>query len=470
MFMLRDKVTELIAREEQRQQETLMMIPSENYASPAVREACASVFMNKYAEGYPGRRYYEGNEVVDELEIYVQNLARDTFGVSHVNVQPYSGSPANSAVQMAILEPGEVMMGMTLSAGGHLTHGHPEITFSGAFYTSVQYGVDGKGRIDFDAVGALAREHRPRLIIAGTTAYPWVLDFEKFGAIADSVGAFLLADISHIAGLVVVGAHPSPAEHAHVITTTTHKTLRGPRGAMIMVTEKGMQKDPSLAQKIDRAVFPGLHGGPHNNTTAAIGVALEEAREGAFREYGRRVVENAGVLAEELKGCGLKVWGTENHLMLLDFSEFGGGMQVAYALNQAGIVANKNAVPFDPNPPVYASGVRVGTPALTTRGMGAKEMRQIARWISRVAEYCERWPLPDNSEQRRPFANRFKGELDGDRFLGSIGNEVRELCRLFPATGARRFARQAASPGAYAFSLSAPSNGRVVKHTSPVPD
>jgi glycine hydroxymethyltransferase len=423
--------------------------------------------MNKYAEGYPGRRYYEGNAVVDELELYVQDLAKETFGVAHANVQPYSGSPANSAVQMAILEPGDVMMGLTLAAGGHLTHGHPEITFSGAFFTSVQYGVDRQGQIDFDALTALVREHRPRLIIAGTTAYPWLLDFEKFAAIADAVGALLLADISHIAGLVVAGTHPSPAEHAHVLTTTTHKTLRGPRGAMIMVTEKGLERDPRLALNIDRAVFPGLHGGPHVNTTAAIGVALEEAREKAFKTYGRRVVENAAVLAESLKERGVKVWGTENHLMLLDFSVFGGGMQVAHALDEAGIVTNKNAVPFDPNPPLYASGVRVGTPALTTRGMGALEMRQIARWVSQVAEHCENWPLPESREERSDFAQRFRRALYDDRLLNQIRGEVKELCRLFPLA-----AQGIADPlyHDYAYSLTVPANGRAIADAPPMAD
>jgi glycine hydroxymethyltransferase len=460
MSWLRDTVFDLIVKEEQRQQETLMMIPSENYASPAVRAACSSVFMNKYAEGYPGRRYYEGNEVVDELEAHVQDLAKEVFGVSHANVQPYSGSPANSAAQMAILQPGDVIMGMALASGGHLTHGHPKITFSGSFFKSIQYGVDASGTIDFDKLAALAKQHRPRLIIAGTTAYPWILDFERFGAIADSVGAYLLADISHISGLVVAGVHPSPADCAHVITTTTHKTLRGPRGAMIMVTKRGMRKDPGLAQKINRAVFPGLQGGPHNNTVAAIGVALEEARSESFKTYGRQVVHNAMVLADELKRVGITVWGTENHLMLLDLTDFGGGMQVAYALGQAGIVANKNAVPHDTNPPLYPSGVRIGTPAVTTRGMGKPEMKQIAAWVSAVAAHCEKKRLPAAREERGDFAKRLKRELEQDAFLKEVRAEVRELCRLFPTDSGFAFGQQVGFIRPYQRFPAVPSNGR----------
>ncbi len=421
------RVKDLIAREEERQKSSLMLIPSENYCSQAVREAVGSVFSNKYSEGYPGKRYYEGNEVVDELERYVQDLAKNLFKVPHVNVQPYSGSPANAAVEMAILEPGETLMGLKLSGGGHLTHGHPKITFSGKFFKSVRYGVDEKGRIDFEKLRELALEHRPKLIIAGTTSYPWILEWEKFRQIADEVGAYLMADISHIAGLVVGGVHPSPVPYVDVVTTTTHKTLRGPRGAMIMVTERGLKKDPDLGKKIDRAVFPGLQGGPHNQATAGIGVALEEASQSKFKEYARKIVENAKVLADALRERGIKVWGTENHLMLLDFSEWSGGTQVAKAMAKAGLIANKNTIPHEKGSPFYPSGVRIGTPGVTTLGMGKKEMEQIAEWIKRVVYEVEDWKLPSLKEERRDFMKKFESFINESGELVRIKREVEEM-------------------------------------------
>ncbi len=421
------KIKDLVAKEEERQRKTLMLIPSENYCSRAVREAVGSVFSNKYSEGYPGKRYYEGNEVVDELERYVQNLAKTLFKVPYVNVQPYSGSPANSAVQMALLEPGETLMGLELSGGGHLTHGHPKITFSGKFFKSVQYGVDKEGRIDFKKLRELALKERPKLIIAGTTSYPWILEWQNFREIADEIGAYLMADISHIAGLVVAGVHPSPVPYVDVVTTTTHKTLRGPRGAMIMVTERGLERDAELGKKIDRAVFPGLQGGPHNNVVAGIGVALEEATKPEFKEYGLQIVKNARTLAIELRKRGIKIWGTENHLMLLDFREWLGGAQVAYAMAVAGLIANKNTVPHDPSSPFYPSGVRIGTPGVTTLGMKEREMKQIADLISRVVGVAKEWVLPDKKEEWREFMRRFKGEMKTNLELVKIRQEVREL-------------------------------------------
>ncbi len=420
------KIKDLVAKEEERQRTTLMLIPSENYCSQAVREAVGSVFSNKYSEGYPGKRYYEGNEVVDELERYVQNLAKKLFGVPYANVQPYSGSPANSAVEMALLEPGETLMGLKLSGGGHLTHGHPKITFSGKFFKSVQYGVDKEGRVDFEKLRELALKEKPKLIIAGTTSYPWILEWQKFREIADEVGAYLMADISHIAGLVVGGAHPSPMPYADVVTTTTHKTLRGPRGAMIMVTERGLERDAELGEKIDRAVFPGLQGGPHNQVTAGIGVALEEAGKPEFKNYARQIVENAKSLARFLRKRGIKVWGTENHLMLLDFSEWGGGAQVAYAMSLAGMVANKNTVPHEKHSPFYPSGVRIGTPGATTLGMGEREMELIAEWIGRVVEVAKEWPLPSAKGERKEFMRKFREEMKRKEELKKVREEVEE--------------------------------------------
>ncbi len=404
-------IQNLIQQEQKRQEETITLIPSENYASKAVREAVGSVLTNKYSEGYPGRRYYQGNRFIDELETIAIQNAKKLFGVPHANVQPYSGSPANSAVYFGLLNPGDIIMGMNLASGGHLTHGHPKITFSGKYFDSVQYRVDEQGLIDYEEVERLAREYQPKLIVAGLTAYSRILDWEKFAKIADAVGAILMADISHIAGLVVAGVHPSPVSFAHVITTTTHKTLRGPRGAIIMVTQKGLDKDPDMAKKIDRAVFPGLQGGPHNNTTAAIAIALEEASKDSFKNYARTVLANAKVLAEELTkhGFDLVTGGTDNHLMLIDLRKQNIlGKDAAILLEEAGIITNYNAVPFDPNPPMNPSGLRIGTPAVTTRGMGENEMKKIASWISEVLQnkadteqiaqevksLCQKFPMP----------------------------------------------------------------------------
>ena len=409
MLIRVNKIFELIQQEQKRQEETITLIPSENYASKNVREAVGSVLMNKYSEGYPGRRYYQGNRFIDESETIAIENAKKIFGVPHANVQPYSGSPANSAVYFGLLSPGDVIMGMNLASGGHLTHGHPKITFSGKYFDSVQYGVDEEGFIDYDEVERIAKEYQPKLIVAGLTAYSRILDWEKFAKIADSVGAILIADISHIAGLVVAGVHPSPVNFVHVITTTTHKTLRGPRGAIIMVTQKGLDKDPEMSKKVDRAVFPGLQGGPHDNTTAAIAIALEEASNNSFKDYGKKIVENAKVLAEELTkyGFNLVTGGTDNHLMLIDLRKQNIlGKDAAILLEEAGIITNCNAIPNDPNPPMNPSGLRIGTPAVTTRGMGEVEMRLIAKWINGLLV-----------EKINP---------------GKIALEVKALCKKFP--------------------------------------
>jgi glycine hydroxymethyltransferase len=384
-----DEITHLIAEEERRQKETLMLIPSENYASSEVRQALGSRLTNKYSEGYAGKRYYQGNKIIDQIEDIAINRAKELFGVPHVNVQPYSGSPANAAALMAMAQPGETIMGLKLSGGGHLTHGHPKITFSGKFYNAVQFDVNEEGWIDYDEVERMAIEAKPKVLIVGTTAYPRKLDFAKFGQIADKVGAYLLADISHIAGLIIGGVHESPVPYAHVVMTTTHKTLRGPRGAMLMVTEKGLSRDADLAKKIDRAVFPGLQGGPHDNVTAAIVIALEEALQPKFKEYAAQIVKNAQALAGELANRGIKLTtgGTDNHLMVMDLRGTGlNAKETVQKLEEAGIVTNYNSVPHDTNPPANPSGIRLGTPAVTTRGMKEPEMIQIAQWISEIIE------------------------------------------------------------------------------------
>lgn len=404
-----DKVFQLIEREAKRQSEVLRLIPSENYAGPVVRQAVGSILMNKYSEGYPGRRYYQGQKYIDQIEDLARERAEKLFKVPHANVQPYSGSPANLAVYFALCQPGDVIMGMSLPHGGHLTHGWG-VSITGKWFKSIQYTVDQYSHlIDYDQVARLAKAHQPKLIWAGATAYPRLIDWQKFSEIANSVGAYFIADISHLAGLVVAGVHPSPAKFCHIITTTTHKSLRGPRGAMIMVTSRGLKKDKDLARKIDRAVFPGLQGGPHQHTIAGIAVALAEAAAPAFKKYGQQVVKNAKALAVELqaRGFDLITGGTDNHLILVDLrSKKIGGAEAALRLEKANIIVNKNTIPFDPNPPFKPSGIRLGTPAITTRGMKEAEMKQIANWIDavlagqpiasikrRVTSLCRRFPI-----------------------------------------------------------------------------
>lgn len=406
------EVTEILLKEMERQQFTLNIIPSENYASKEVRHACSSVLMNKYAEGYPKKRYYQGNANTDSIELLAIERAKKLFGVEHVNVQPYSGSPANQAVYLAVCLPGDVIMGQALPDGGHLTHGW-KVNFSGMHYSSIQYHVDNNGFIDFDEVRRLALEHKPKIIWCGATAYPREFPFEEFAKIADEIGAYLIADISHIAGLVAAGVHKSPVPYAHVITTTTHKTLRGPRGAMIMITKKGLDKDAELASKIDKAVFPGLQGGPHENIIAAKAIAFKEAASEEFKEYARQIVRNSKILAETLKELRIKLVsnGTDNHLILIDLTNYGVGLgkAVAVALEEAGIVCNANSIPNDPSTPFKPSGLRIGTPMVTTRGMKECEMKRIALWISQVIKEPENKLLKEN-----------------------IKEQVESLCRKFP--------------------------------------
>jgi glycine hydroxymethyltransferase len=395
--------------ERERQTWKIELIASENYASRAVLEAAGSWLTNKYAEGQPGRRYYGGCEHVDVVERLAEERALSLFpGAESVNVQPHSGAQANIAAYMAVLDHGDAILGMSLAHGGHLTHGHP-INFSGRFFEVHAYGVSEKdGRIDYDALERQAQQVRPRLLVAGASAYPRIIDFERMGAIAHGVDALLLVDMAHIAGLVAAGLHPSPFGHADIVTTTTHKTLRGPRGGMIFGTAE-------LARSIDRAVFPGTQGGPLMHIIAAKAVALLEAHSEAFREDQRRTVENASVLARTLlsNGTALVSGGTDNHLILVDVTPLGvTGTVAEQLLDEVGITVNKNAIPFDPLPPNTASGIRVGTPATTTRGFGADEMRRIGELIVRTLR-----------------------DRDDPDTLRSIRREVKEICARFPVPG-----------------------------------
>jgi glycine hydroxymethyltransferase len=402
------ELADLIVAEERRERDTIRLIASENYASAAVNAASGSILCNKYSEGYAGKRYYEGQQEIDKIETLAIGRAKALFGADHANVQPYSGSPANLAVYFAFLKPGDTVMGMGLPAGGHLTHGW-NVSITGQYFRSVQYGVrKSDGRIDLDEVRDLARKERPKLLFAGGTAIPRTIDFAAFAEIAREVGAIFAADIAHIAGLIAGGVHPSPVPYADVVSTTTHKTLRGPRGGMLMCTA-------AHAKAIDRAVFPGLQGGPHNHTTAAIAVTLKEAATPAFKVYAAQIVANAKALAAALveRGFDLVTGGTDNHLLLADLTSKGvPGKPAAKALDEAGLVLNYNTVPFDPRKPFDPSGVRLGTPAVTSRGMEEPEMRQIAAWIDQVVA------APDDAGVK-----------------ARVAGEVRELCAKFPAPG-----------------------------------
>ncbi|GAA3798079.1 serine hydroxymethyltransferase [Sphaerisporangium flaviroseum] len=406
------EIAELIKAEERRQTDTVKLIASENYVSRAVLEATGSVLTNKYSEGYAGKRYYEGQQVIDQVETLAVERAKSLFGVAHANVQPYSGSPANLAIYMAFLNPGDTVMGMGLPFGGHLTHGW-SVSATGKWFNPVRYGVrQDTGRIDMDEVRSLALEHRPKLIFCGGTAIPRTIDFPAFAEVAREVGAVLAADIAHIAGLIAGGAHPSPVGHADVISTTTHKTLRGPRGAMLMATSEEHGK------ALNKAVFPGLQGGPHNHTTAAIAVALREAATDDFKTYARQVVTNAKALADELssRGFDLVSGGTDNHLILIDLTSKGAaGKPAAQALDRAGLETNYNTVPFDPRKPFDPSGLRIGTPSVTSRGMGEAEMRQIGAWMDEVVTAIA------------------KG--DAEDVIARVHGEVSELTAKFPAPG-----------------------------------
>ena len=419
-----------------RQADGLELIPSENYTSPAVMEAMGSILTNKYSEGYAKKRYYGGQEFIDEIELLAIERAKKLFGVPHANVQPYSGSPANLAVYLATCQPGDAIMGLNLPDGGHLTHGW-KVSATAMFYKSYPYHVKADGRVDIDEVWALAKEHKPKLLWAGATAYVFQYEYDAYAEIADSVGAYFAADIAHVAGLIAAGAHKSPVPHAHIVTTTTHKTLRGPRGGMIMVTDRGIAKDPELPQKIDKAVFPGLQGGPHDHQTAAIAIALKEASTKEFSAYGKQIVANSKALASSLKSNNLTLVGdgSENHLILLDLVPLfgpGGGVFASEVLEEAGMTANKNTIPKDPGSPFYPSGLRLGTPALTTRGMKEAEMKKVGEWIARAIHEVSSFRLPTESKERAAYLETFRSALAQNAEIKKIREEVRAFCKNYP--------------------------------------
>jgi len=399
------QIYELIRQEKARQSGSIRLIPSENYVSRAVMLASGSCLTNKYSEGYPGRRYYEGQQVTDLVEKLAQERAKKLFKADHANVQPYSGSVANLAAYLALAQPGDTIMGLSLPHGGHLTHGW-KVTASGKIFNSVQYGVDPKtGRFDYDQIEDLAKKHRPKIIISGATAYPREIDFEIFGRIAERVGAYHISDIAHIAGLVVAGIHKSPVPYADIVSTTTHKTLRGARGGMLLCKAEH-------AEKVDRSVFPGLQGGPHMQTITAIAVALAEADTPEFIAYAKQIVKNAKALAEKLLeyGFNLVSGGTDNHLILIDLrNKKVGGKKLAKALDRARIVTNYNTIPNDPAPPTDPNGLRIGTPAITTRGMKEEQARQIATFINTIVE-----------------------NIDNESVIERVAKEVLLLCSQFP--------------------------------------
>ena len=414
-------VHELVEKERRRQADGLELIASENFVSTSVLEAAGTVLTNKYAEGYPGRRYYGGCEVVDEVERLARQRALELFGAEHANVQPHSGTTANMAVFFAFLQPGDTLMGMDLSSGGHLTHGHP-LSYSGRDFKVVSYGVDRESeRIDYDEVERLALEHRPKLLICGASAYSRIIDFERFRHIADQSGSMLMADIAHIAGLVAAGVHPSPVPYCDVVTTTTHKTLRGPRSGLILCKKK-------YRKALNKALFPGIQGGPLMHIVAAKAVAFKEALSEEFRAYQQQIVANARRLAETLEQRGYRIvsGGTDNHVFLLDVSSRGQTGKVAEeALEQAAITVNKNTIPYDPNPPLVASGVRLGTPALTSRGMDEQAMEEVGTLIADALEKAgDAAGLEDVRGRVKALADRFPPLLRSRLTLGEVARSV----------------------------------------------
>ena len=401
--MYKDEIFEYIQEEAKRQKEGIELIASENYVSEDVLKAMGSILTNKYSEGYPHKRYYGGNKYIDKIEEECIKRAKELFGAEHVNVQPYSGSPANLAVHFAFLKPGDRTMGMDLSAGGHLTHGF-KVSISGKYFDSVSYGVNKEGYIDYDDVRRIALEHKPKLIWSGFSAYSRIVDWNEFRKIADEVGAILVADISHVAGLIAAGLYPSPVGIADVVTTTTHKTLRGPRGAIIMCKEE-------YGELIDKAVFPGLQGGPHNHITAGIAVALKEAQSDEFKEYARQVISNAKALVSSLadKGFSIVSGGTDNHMFLVDTIKSIGksGKEVSDILESVNITLNKNAIPFDERKPWDPSGVRIGSAAVTTRGMKEKDMFQISEYIYRALYDSSEDNLKRIKDEVKDFSKKF---------------------------------------------------------------
>ncbi len=402
-----DDVYQAVIGEEKRQKEGLELIASENYVSPAVLEALGSVFTNKYSEGYPGRRYYGGQTFTDKVESLAIDRAKQLFGAEHVNVQPLSGAPANVAAYFAVLEPGDTVLGMDLSHGGHLTHGHP-VTYMAKLYNFIRYKTTAEGGIDYDQIEQMAREHKPKLILVGYSAYSREIDYERVKKVADEVGALTMADIAHIAGLIAAGEMNNPVPLFDLVTTTTHKTLRGPRGGMIMCKQH-------LKKAIDKSVFPGFQGGPHENNIAAKAIAFAEALKPEYKEYARQIMKNAKAMEEEMRSLGFKLMfgGTDNHLLLIDVTNKDAtGKEAEFALDEAAITVNKNMIPDDPRSPMDPSGIRIGTPAMTTRGMKEDEMRQVAKWIDEA------------------IAGK-----DDPATLARIKNEVKEMCDNFPVPG-----------------------------------
>lgn len=432
-----DKIFKLIEQEKQRQEETLMMIPSENYTYPDVHQAVGSVLMHKYAEGQPHKRYYQGNENVDSIEETAECLALEAFNLSpeewHVNVQSYSGTPANLAIYNALLQPGDTILALYLPDGGHLSHGwiykENKITFTSKIFNIEFYNVNpNTGLLDYDEILKQAIKVKPKLIISGGTAYPREIDYEKMSAIANKVGAFYLADVAHEAGLIAGGANSSPFLYADAVTMTTHKTLRGPRGALAFIKKE-------FAEELDKSIFPGLQGGPHLHTIAGIAIALEKAKTEEFKNYAVQTIKNAQVLAEELKQKGYNIvsGGTDKHLVLIDLrSKNINGWFAAWALEKAGIIVNRNTVPGEDSSPYYPSGIRIGTPALTARGMKENEIRQIAEWIDNVIVHLNERSVPQDTEERKGVTKDFINEIENDEYLAKIKREVKTLAGKFP--------------------------------------
>jgi len=427
------KVYELVELEKKRQREGLELIPSESYASMAVLEAMGSVLNNKYAENYAGKRYYGGCSIIDMVETLCQERAKKVYGAQdyHVNVQPYSGSPANLEVYFGLLEFGDTIMSLRLDNGGHLTHGNPS-NLSGKAYKFIHYGLKEDETIDYDQMLRLAREYKPKIILSGFTAYPRIIDFGKVNEVAKEVGALSMADISHISGLVITGVHPSPFPFTDIVTTTTHKTLRGPRGAMIFCKQE-------LKEKIDKGVFPGMQGGPHEHAIAGIAVALEEATRPEFKEYAQQTVKNSKALAATLIKEGLKLMsgGTDNHLMVINLVDFGKGkgVFVEKALEAADISVNKSTVPNEPSVPYYPSGIRLGTPAVTSRGMKEKEMEAAGKLIAKVVKEFAPAAMPDDKDARNAKVKEFKEKIKENPFVMGIKKEVNNLAGKFPVPG-----------------------------------
>ena len=437
------EVYQIIKKEEERQKEGLELIPSENYASQAVLEAMGSILNDKYAEGYPKKRYYGGNQFIDEAESLCQKRALAAYGLDAkewaVNVQPLSGSPANIAVYFALMNFGDVLMSLQLTEGGHLTHG-ADANFSGRAYKPVFYPLNPQTQmLDYEVIEKLANQHKPKILLAGYTAYPRTIDFSKFAKIAKEVGAYSMADISHISGLISAGVHPSPFPDTDVVMTTTHKLLRGPRAAVIFSKRSTLKDGKSISDLIDKAIFPGLQGGPHEHTIAGVAIAFKEAQTSEFKAYATQVIKNAKALADSLTSEGLKLvsGGTDNHLLLIDLSPFGPGkgIFVQQALEEASITANKNTIPGEPASPFFPSGLRLGTPSITTRGFKEGDMKQVGKWIADVIKSVKDYNYFSEKEKRQAEIDRFKKELAENKIISKVRKEVNEFCSKFPVPG-----------------------------------